>query len=548
MPKKPQARTSILNVVRLPKKRFFASVVLTCLYYLVVMPINERIAFTPPAPENIMFMVLLKVGFFAFLLLAIYGALSFFYGVYKRDYVYVRWLQYSLLYLAVATVFFILLYPGHWVWDEFNILYAVQHYVPDAWQNIYTNIYYTFCLYLIPTGVSIVAFQGIIASIVVGYLLMRSETLTKKPIWRIVLFAVFVLPPIIINNLYPLRLTVYSYIEVAFLVRLLLLLLNKEVINDKVSYLLQMTCMIVLLAFWRTEGIYYLLMVPLIIAKLGYFSAVLRREPTTYLILASSLAILITGFAINKTTTNDRYGLTAMINPLSVMIQSPLAGEGIDRRLQNIDEVIDLKLLKKYPSYTEIPGFWAGVVRDDYQQHLSLFRKEYIQLVLDNPGLFLDARIKTFYATNGFDVTTPTPMGMLSFDSYSDPHSEMIVNRFYNTNSFSEPINKPLKQGLTRSLLFLNDQDRIGTLGKVFWNIIPLVGAILLVLIVSLFHRQWAWSLILTLVALRVTILFLTAPAHYFMYYLPVLMSGSCIVILWLSQLRLKRLIKGRDA
>jgi hypothetical protein len=519
------------------KWRAILALMIVCVYSVFMLPITENIAFSPPADEHLWYMRLLKVGFLAFLFAIFFGVLSFLNKVlFEKNRFYRQWLEVSCVYLVIAGVFFILLYPGHWVWDEFNILYAVQHYVPDAWQNIYTNIYYTFCLYLVPTGVSIVAFQIIIASLVVGYILARSEQLTKSRVWQIVLFAIFLLPPIIINNLYPLRLTVYSYIEVVFLVRLLFLLLGKDHIANKSLYFLQMTAMIILLAFWRSEGIYYLLILPVIAHKLDFFARKSWRRATVPLVIFAAIVMVLGGYLVNKATSNDRYGLTAMINPLSVMIQSPLKGNNVEQRLKNIDKVINLEILRKYPSYTEIPAFWAGAVRDNYQDNLDLFQKEYLQLVIDNPDLFLRARTKTFLATNGFDVTTPAPMGMLSFFSYSDPHSEEIVNRFYATNFLSHPINKVLKHDITRGLLFLDDNDRVSPLGRVFWSIIPAITIVTVVLLISVFKKQLAWAVVLSFIALRAAILFLTTPAHYFMYYLPVFISGLFIGLLWVSQ------------
>jgi hypothetical protein len=538
MTEKKQSKPLLLTkkrLVSLLRNRVFLSASISLVFFLLILPINERVAFAQPAPEHATFAILLKIGFLGALFIGVYGLLSFIAGLRRRDAFYRSWLKYSAAYGIVATTFFLLLYPGHWVWDEFNILYAVQHYVPDAWQNIYTNIYYTFSLYLVPTGVSIVAFQGVIASLAVGYILTRSESFTKSRVWRIVFFAIFLLPPVIINNLYPLRLTVYSYLEVVFLVRLLLLLLNKERLTNTSLYFLQMTVFIVFLAFWRSEGIYYLLLLPVIAHKLGFLRRSSWQHLAVPLTIAGSIVLVLSGYLINKTASNDRYGLTAMINPLSIMIQSPLKGENIEERLRNIDKVINLQVLRENPSYTEIPAFWAGAVRDNYQDNLGLFQKEYLRLVLDNPDLFLRARAKTFLATNAFDVTTPTPLGMLSFSSYSDPHSAEVVERFYETNFLSKPINVSIKYNITRGLLFLDKNDHVSPLGRVFWSVIPAIILVGVALITSAVRRQWAWVLIFSLIMVRAAILFLTAPAHYFMYYLPVFISGLFIGLLWVS-------------
>ena len=125
--------------------------------------------------------------------------------------------------------------------------------------------------------------------------------------------------------------------------------------------------------------------------------------------------------------------------------------------------------------------------------------------------------------------------GMLSFSSYSDPHSAEVVERFYETNFLSKPINVSIKYNITRGLLFLDKNDHVSPLGRVFWSVIPAIILVGVALITSAVRRQWAWVLIFSLIMVRAAILFLTAPAHYFMYYLPVFISGLFIGLLWVS-------------
>jgi hypothetical protein len=220
-----------------------------------------------------------------------------------------------------------------------------------------------------------------------------------------------------------------------------------------------------------------------------------------------------------------------MINPLSIMIQQPLNGATIDDDLAKIDDVINLDLLRQYPSYTEIPGYWAGAVRDNYSEHLSSFYLAYARIIINNPGAFLDTRIKTFLATNALDKTTPTPIGILSFEKQFTSASDQVVSRFFSTNYASHPINYDIKYQLTRWLLMLNEKDQVGILGKVIWSVIPIITLLTIIFAWLCHKRMWVLALVISLIFIRIAIIFLTAPAHYFMYYLPVYVSGGVIIV-----------------
>lgn len=113
--------------------------------------------------------VLLKAGFLFFYGLPSYAVIHFINMIRQKDEFYRRWLKYSLIYAIIILVVFLLIYPGHWVWDEFNILAVVREYVPYAWQNYFTNIFYTFSLYIFPSAISIVVVQLLIITSIVGY-------------------------------------------------------------------------------------------------------------------------------------------------------------------------------------------------------------------------------------------------------------------------------------------------------------------------------------------------------------------------------------------
>jgi len=510
-----------------------AALIVALLFCVFVVPMNEAIAFVQPTERKLLFIsVALKAGFGAFLYLLIYFILEFVQRALSGNTLYRSWLKYSLIYSGIMGVVLLLIYPGHWVWDEFNILNSVKSYIPDSWQNYFTNIFYTFSLFLFPTGVSIVLLQIACISTIVGYVVSRFAAVIKHKYTPVILFAIFLLPPIMLNNFYPLRLPLYSFIELFFFARIVLLYLDGFRTANKYRELLVLSGLIMLLSFWRIEAVYYLIALPILIVVLKIFTKENLRMAAPYMATIGAFVIVTLGGVLTIKTTDTKYSLTTFVNPLTVVLQQHLQGKNLDANLASIDKVLILDKMRQYPSYTEITAFWDGGVRPDYKEHLAEFRKAYSQLVLDNPWLFLKARTKTFLAANGLLNSTPSPVGLLIQDSFRDKTEAFVAERFYATNAFSHPINTTAKRHTTRALLMIDNKDHVTGLGKIVWSIIPVSLGLVFLLVYSLIRRQWFWVIIAAVILTRVVVIFVTAPAHYFMYYLPIYVTGSFVLVL----------------
>lgn len=249
-------------------------------------------------------------------------------------------------------------------------------------------------------------------------------------------------------------------------------------------------------------------------------------------VIALSLLILVAGAFISKSVSSTKYEITAMINPLSTMVQHPLKGDNVQKRLNTIDKTVDIHILKQHPSYIETPAFWNGAVRSDYAEHYNSFKKEYIYLVVHNPRLFLDNRVNTFMATNSFGAHPSASHGRLEANDYRE---DPLVRNFVETNPYSEPLAPSIKQKVVHTLLSFTDDFQFNAIGHILWNnIIPIV-LLAVITIYKAFRREWFWCCILLLILLRVPLLFLTAPANYFFYYLPVYIAGYFFAFLHLS-------------
>lgn len=541
----------LLNILKQP---IILAAILSSIFYLFIARHNAAIAFTAPTDPSIYKLsMLLKASFWVALTVATYGIIIFINRLRSRNVFFKRWLLYSSIYFGVLFVTLLLIYPGHWVWDEFNILETVKTFTPYAWQNYFTNVFYTFCLLIFPSAISIVLIQLGFIALIVGYIATIVRWLVKNKYAPYIFMTVFLLPPILINNFYPLRITLYSYAEILLFAHLLYSYIkNKLKLTPK--EMIFISFLIGILAFWRTEGIYYLVLVPVLLIRSGLINKSNWHDFKTHAILTPSYLILAILGLVTYVSSDSRYSITTMINPLSVMIHEPLRGAKIEEKLADMNKSIDLDILRRYPSYTEIPSYWNGLLRPEYSANMKDFRSAYIYIVVHNPDYFLEARTKTFLASSGLTKEYPPvlPVGLLGRNDQLSGGERLVAERFEAANKFTKPINPELKQSVTTLLLGIDKGGKLTGIGHAFWNLIIPILLLLGVFVHALIKRRTFWVVACIFILLRVPIIFITAPASYFMYYLPVYISGFTITILYLlfyyRKPRVKKRIKHAQA
>jgi len=438
--------------------------------------------------------------------------------------------------LAVAGVYFVVLlavwflvYPGQWAYDEFFVLEAAKNYEPYTWQHYFTTVFHTFCLYLVPTGVGIVLIQMLVGAAVVGYLVSGvRETLRTRRLALLVALP-FLLLPALFEVYHPLRLTIYSFVALLAVGKLLLLLLAPEQAGNRYRELLGYSVLLTLMAFWRTEGIFYLVFLPVAAVRLGLLRELLARRGRAIATVMASLAVVGAGFVLTQVTSRPEYQLTALYNPLSVMVSEDLTGGDVERYLALIDTVMDVDQLRQHPDYSDIPGYWAGgALRPDFEEHLGEFYRGVAGLISHNPGAFLDARWKTFLATNSLDPSVPyVPTGLIFETSATSP----MLATFDENNWAAEPIDQGLRVQVMRFLLQM-EPDGHGTAARAWtWTVIPTLIGLVVLAAAGVVRRRWHWVLLPLAVLAHAGIVFMTAPAYYFMYYVPVFYVGNVLIL-----------------
>jgi hypothetical protein len=522
------------------RHKFLSAFIATVLYCVFILPLTEAIFFDTAVTERraVVLSYALKAAFGIALFFLSHFVLRFIEKLVRKDAFYWDWLRNTAIYLTVLAAVFLLIYPGYWVYDEFHLLTSFEVYTLNSWQHLFTQVYHTFCLYIIPSGVGIVIVQIVAVSVIAGYVIAKLRTVLKKKWLAYFLFAALLLPPILLNDFYPLRLTFYAFLELLLFTKVLFLYLGPADKRGKYAQFLALSLLIAILATWRSEGIFLLILLPLIVFKLGIFDkkSLLKQLPAVgYTLIA--LGFVAVSLHLTRSTADPKYQLTATINPLSIMLQQDLQGN-VEENLKKIDTVLNLDVIRKYPSYIETPAIWNSdekqAIREDYQEHLREYYLGFAGLVKDNPVQFIDARIKTYASTNSMDPSTFTPVPGWLTEGYYYQERPAFITTFYEQNKLSRPLNPDVRDATIKTLIASNADWTVSPIRTALWNVTPILVALLAILVHTLIKKRFIWAFLVVLLFAHTMIVFLTAPANYFMYYVPIYLCGSMLTVMYI--------------
>ena len=497
---------------------------------VLIMPLNERLAFAAPQSADDALRRDIATAVFA---VAIWGvaffAIRFARQVRAGGRRHLTWALISAAVLAVNAAVFLLIYPGLWIWDEFGVLSTVRTSGWFAWQGYLTNIYYSISLLLIPSGVGVVIIQLMFGAVVAGYAVSTLATYLARPALALLCAIPLLSFATLLSNQYPLRLTVYAYLLVLLLVRLVVAWRSERPVSP--AAVAGFGVVVAMLAFWRTEGAVFLLLLPVYLL-VGSYRSLWRasRSAASLAVVVAVSAIGLSG-AATMSASDPRYQVPAYVNPLSTMLQHDMTSPNLRSDFAAIDRVIPVAALRANPSYVEAPAYWTAGVRPGFETGMSGIRSAYIDLVIHNPGPFLANRVHAFLATNSMQ---PDHLPQIEHaGAFGDSQASTdAFQTFITTDPAARPLDAALRlDGI--QVLLLTGTPRSSLAASVVWNSAPALAGTLAVLVWALVRRRRhsaLWAVCAGAVLANASLVALTAPAAFFMYYFPSYLAGGLLV------------------
>lgn len=471
--------------------------------------------------------VLLSMVFGVFVYLC---ALLAVYLLFTKNRAFLKGAKEFLFYFIPMMLLLICTWPGIFKGDEFYVLQAVRNLTFSPAQTGITSLFYIACLRFFPSLAAIPFFQIVIICYIYASVFSMLKALypgRNLLLCRLVCFFL----PVLDGNLFTLRATLVGWIFLLIMCTCFYCW-KKQLLTMKQLVVISLLCGLIIA--WRSEYIYLLLFIPLAV-KLVYKKHLKQALLCFLIILVSFQCFNIP----NKIALNgsNKYPISLVINPLgNIFAQEEIRGETAYEDIMTINELIDVQALRIHPSVRNISQYW-NIPDIIPQEQLNAFMAASMRLIANNFDHFLYYRWLTFMHTNGMvpdeinHPTAPTSETVYTLTYYDEDYK----SSYY----FMHPI---LGENLRNTIIdflscrsYKENNVKTNFLYPVFYNCLPTIIIALLLMIFCLIKKKGVPAFLLFLTGAQVILIFLTAPAMFFMYYYCFYLTGyflSALIVL----------------
>ncbi len=451
-----------------------------------------------------------------------------------------RGLQIFVFYFALMIILWIMLYPGTWSLDDIYVADNLQNYRANGWHHIITEYYQMTLLQFLPFLGGMILLQNALIAGIVAYVITRVETLFLGNVrlkWTCLDLLVkclpFLMPPVLLYQFSGYRMGIYVYVELLLLVMLLCFL--KEDGQVSMTSLFALAILTAIVACWRSEAIFYVLLTPAIIL----FT---RRERIPWLKKGLCIAVLFICFFLIRSEEDytlelraygHDYDMLATIRPAVELIRSADMNDSDDAVLvETMGHVVKLNMIDRYPSVDGENLFRMedGLTYSDYSDSdYKAYMKAFVKLCLRHPEVVLRERwanARNILGLNGkMDGLESNILGR-SLLLFEETEVEPIP-------TFQEEdwiLQGPISAGLRNAtILFLGCCDS----GKnalpifyFFWNSAIPICFMIITWVVLLIRKRFGYALVYFFALLKVPLIILAAPSAFFFYMLSAYLIG----------------------
>lgn len=545
------AKNVFKAIERLREKTRTGPAIIAAVHYFVCLWL-QQLSFVFSA-ENFKRMMLCQIVFAVFLQI-LWQVIWEIWDQYKNGNPKTRSiLLYSSVYFAIMFAMLLLIWPGYFVADEWVMVQWCTNWIINTTYGWFMHLLMILGMMMIPGVIGMEIFQIAAISLMVGYIFEKISTTLKykKRIW--IFYIPLCFPAVILNNFRLQRAVIGSYIELLLIFSLLYAFLNKETISERKC--LVWAVLISLTATLRTEGLYYILLAPIVLYVLFKKTASKRK------IIATTLCVV--AFSLVFVQIENLQGQTAkkhanIIN-FGRLLYTPLKENGYqsgNREIEAIDKVIDVE---QYIAAENLKDAMSSVregANNLDQDTISDFVSASIKMILRHPKAYLSQQLETYLIASGFTQlgedsgrgdavqTSGDMFDPAHYDVYPYSWSE-VLEPFYENE-----VNRPISQTLRKwAINFCQGRspeefETVWPTSPIFMNVLIPTLALLLVGIKLLMSKKWEIFLIWLLFSARIGVLFLIEPYPDFTYWTRVVVAGNLIlayaVIQFLNKKRLK--------
>lgn len=453
-----------------------------------------------------------------------------------------RWLRWTLPYLAVLLAVLAVVWPGYFGNDDMTILSQARVLGLNAAHHFLTSSAFILSLMFVPMPGGIVLVQVLLIASAAGCFLAAVHTLAEwrfgpgvKWQWCALLYLPLLLPPVVAHAVQPFRSTWSTGTELFLVFVLAALYLRGTPVRRR--ELAAVAVLGILTAAWRSESIYYLAAIPVLLAVLC--GKKLVRPAAAAVVSVCVVAGTLLCSKANSALMGPaawQYQAIALFSQTAAVVQD--ADPAADAEaLAKIDLVYDvaacrenttthgaamLELMlrdKDSPTPRATAADWAqcrsGIVTLALKYPKSVLRERL--------GVFLDTMSEGHSRESHQRIAFAAPLLMYE----GEPTA--LTREFTAQSLAAYPLDQALRSSFTSALVF--GKGAVGRAAGLCWEILPALILLAAAVVLLAVRRQWMLFLAAGCFLARVPLVFLTAPDTYFMYYLTPYTAGCILAV-----------------
>ena len=412
-------------------------------------------------------------------------------------------LRCGLVYLPVIAIVLIIKIPAGFVTnDEYSILNDATHLIHDTWFNFMTVYYFIVSLMLIPVTFAPIIMKAVIEFFVVGYTVSRTKGYFGKKAGMF-MYVLFLLYPVVAYTTSAHRLPVYFLLYLLLFVKLFFDRLEDRSITTGKLFLMLLAG--AALTQWRTEGIYLLVLVPIL---LFIVYPHLRGKKQAALLIISYLAIqYIISIPQNGIGSDVSGAANDRMKPFYAYTITNMYRNGLDTGKNEAD----LAVIDRYIPIEAIESINEHYGDINYEDVLILMKEEF-------GGVRQEAGYTEYY-----DFTEAVKR---IFKNNPDVFAKTRIGAFCYA---ALPYHMAFEGTGIKELA----KSAISVIKTVTYNLFIPTGFAAVLCIYCLIKRKWYTFFVTGGLIAHWFIVFVLAPASYFKYYFPVyIMAYFYIIVL----------------
>lgn len=450
-----------------------------------------------------------------------------------------RFIKYFLFIFMLYMGFLLLTWPGIWRWDEFIILDNAKIFYLNPYQNYIMSIFYILALMILPFPTGVIIIQIFLCSVLSGLICaMAVELFNLNSKYKMLLVVPFILFPSISSVLYPIRSSIYAYLELYIYIYIYYTFIRKK--EWSVANIIIGAIVVALLSALRSETIYYIILLPLITI---FFSD--RKEYIKQKCIFMLLTIIIGGLLIagqkniEKKYLGDRYLIISTLNYLE------------DLNNNDFLEEEDKEVINKVLSLDVLDEFGVGAVWNDELNLINLYQKEdftqfklkYVELCLTHFHRFINLQGKIALNANGMGGKYTSPFIEKSYNLYSadflDSSKGDTIKNVFLSERYTMPFDILLREYVIKVLQCVHiDRSENNFLFIILYNsFLPLLGSLVILCITKIESKVYFLA-VTSILIIKTLLIIAAAPGGVFMYYFSTWMCSLFIVIIGATGIR----------